>query len=461
MLFDRPIAPETFAVIRYGTGFPARDVPVTATDILTRLTGPDHMAAAHPFLGFDDGLRLGRALRRAQKAQRMSGMAKGMVDEQKAARRAINAAFAGTFLSDMARRVDSDDPFRERLTAFWLDHFTARDKSVHLRAGHGGYAAQAIRPHLTGRFADLLRAASLHGFMLLYLDQSQSYGPNSPAGLNSGKGLNENLAREMLELHSLGVDGSYDQGDVTELAELLTGLTFTRQGRVEFRPRRAEPGAETVLGRRYGGAGKARLADIEAALDDLATHPDTAAHICRKLAVHFVADDPDPDLVAAMTDAYARSGGVLAEVYAAMLDHPAAWAGFGAKIKWPADFMASAARALGLSGSELRRIKPSQVSKWFIGPMRRMGQQYRHAPGPDGWPEAAEAWVNPSGVAARIAWAMGAARRMRGRVGDPRDFVTDALGDAAGGRLIWAAGAAESRQDGIGIVLASAEFNRR
>ena len=151
-----------------------------------------------------------------------------------------------------------------------------------------------------------------------------SVGPNSPRGLKSGRGLNENLAREVLELHTMGVGAAYTQTDVTEFAELLTGLSFNYRGGGFFEPDRAEPGAEQVLGQSYGG-GDASVAHIHAALDDLALRPETARHICTKLARYFVSDVPDADLVAHMVAGYLRSDGHLGTVYAAMLEHPAAW----------------------------------------------------------------------------------------------------------------------------------------
>jgi len=313
---------------------------------------------------------------------------------------------------------------------------------------------------LAGHFADMLKAVVTHPFMLIYLDQPNSVGPNSPVGRASGKGLNENLAREVLELHTLGVGARYSQGDVTQFAELLTGLAFKLGKGASFRPGMAEPGAESVLGISYGG-GAARLDDIHAVLEDLAVHPATAAHICGKLAAHFVADTPDPDLVAQMTRAYIDSDGFLPAVYAAMLEHPAAWRGFGAKIKQPVEFIATGLRALDMRAEQLLDMGPNRANKILLRAQSQMGQPYQNPPGPDGWPDTASAWVQPYGLASRIGWAMLIATRVPGGTPDPRVFVHDALGDAASDKLIWAAGVAESRAEGVGIVLASAEFNRR
>ncbi len=457
-LFGQAIGKEAYSVIRFGLGYPAGAAPIGAEAMLERLAGPDVAAERVPYPAFSQAVSADLALRRTQKAARAMG---GSRAEVKAARTALREAFANTLLDDLARGIETDDPFRERLTLFWLNHFTARSRNFGLRPGHAGYAAEAIRPHVAGRFADMLKAAVTHPFMLLYLDQTASIGPRSPTALRrSGRGLNENLAREVLELHTLGVGAPYDQADVIEFAELLTGLGFDPEtGRIFFAAR-AEPGAETVLGKSYGG-GRARLADIHAALDDLAGHPATARFVCGKLAAYFVADAPDPDLVATMTQAFLDSDGALPSVYSAMLAHPAAWRDFGAKVKWPYDYMVSCLRAVGGGSAWLRRLGARPAERLLLRPMRQMGQDYKTPPGPDGWSDTAAAWVHSPGLAARIGWAMALARRIPGGAPDPREFLRTALGEAAGDELDWAAGAAETRAQGVGLVLASAEFNRR
>ena len=456
--FKKPINARTYAIVRYGCGFPALESPEEAEGILQRLSGPDRMAALWPVISFQAVHNAGKNLIEARKDRR-NGVAGGE-EAEKEWRGWQRTAYIDNFVVDMIRWAETDDPFRERLHRFWANHFSARNRSIHLAAGAGGYAEDAIRPHLSGRFADMLKAVVTHPFMLVYLDQVASVGPNSPNGRVGGKGLNENLAREVLELHTLGVGATYSQADVTQFAELLTGLTFNYKRGMSFQPAMAEPGAEQVLGVSYGG-GNPQLKDIETALDDLARHPATAAHICGKLASHFVADVPDPDLVAQMVQAYTASDGDLRTVYGAMLDHPAAWSGFGAKVKQPVEFIASSLRALGVRATHLLDLKPNYVRKKMLGTLRQMGQEYQRPPGPDGWPDDAAAWVHPHGVAARIGWAMNVAKRAPDGPPDPRIFVNDALGDAASDKLVWAAGAAESRNVGNGLVLASAEFNRR
>jgi uncharacterized protein (DUF1800 family) len=304
----------------------------------------------------------------------------------------------------------------------------------------------------------MLVAATLHPAMLAYLDQTASVGPGSAFGVRRGRGVNENLAREVMELHSLGVGAVYDQGDVRQMALLLTGLDANAADGFVFRPDRAEPGAEVVLGRAYGGAG---VAPIEAALRDIALRDDTAKHIARKLAVHFVSDAPDAGLVAALTAAYLDTGGDLLAVYAALLAHPAAWEPRLMKARQPVDFILAALRALGMTGADMRRMAQGPAARLLTRPMALMGQDWQTPPGPDGWAEAAEAWITPQGMAARITWAMEVPGRLVVPMPDPVDFMRRCLGGAVDERLEWAAARAETTREGVGLVLSSPAFNRR
>ncbi|MEO0999474.1 MAG: DUF1800 domain-containing protein, partial [Pseudomonadota bacterium] len=330
-------------------------------------------------------------------------------------------------------------------------------KTRGLSLGDAQFEAEAVRAHLGGSFAEMLRAAVAHPVMLEYLDQTRSFGPNSLVGRQRGRGLNENLAREVLELHTLGVDGGYTQDDVRELAEALTGFV-TREGVFQFHPGAAEPGAETVLGQSYGG-GDPDPGHAFAILDDLAHHPTTARHIARKLATHFVADVPDTALVDHIAARFAATGGDLPSVHAALIEHPAAWEGFGAKIKQPWEVVVSTFRAFGIDAETLDGGRPRAL-RGMARALGSMGQPLRDPGGPNGWPEAAEAWITPQGLAARIDWARTSAARLGGEM-DPRRFLETALADAASVELGFAVGAAETAEEGIFLTLAAPEFHRR
>ena len=427
--------------IRFGYGLP---VPVTGPE---SLGGADRAAKDWPGVTLPDVAPAVAVYREARRAKNEAGIKAARRDLDDLALRGLKATFA--------RAVGSGDAFRERLVAFWADHFTVSARNRLEGPFPAVLIDDAIRPHVAGRFADMLRAVITHPAMLIYLNQEASFGPGSPKGKRQKKGLNENLARELLELHTLGVGAEYAQGDVRELAELLTGLAVGPEGFV-FDAKRAEPGAETVLGVRHGGKG---MAPIHAALDDLAARPETAAHLAGKLAAHFVADAPDAGLVADLEAVFRSTGGDLKAVSLALLAHPKA--GQGAKARQPFDFMVAALRALGVSPKAILSAPPREVRRLILDPLQAMGQPFHQAPGPDGWSEAEADWITPQGLAARIDWAMSAPQRLVRPLPDPRAFLQTALGARAGERLTWAVGAAESARDGVGLVLASPEFNRR
>jgi uncharacterized protein (DUF1800 family) len=426
--------------IRFGYGLPVADIAPP--------TGPDRAVTTWPGTALTELGPILMDYREAKKAKDEAAIRAGHRAADALTLRGVKAIFA--------RAVGSDDPYRERLVAFWADHFTVAPKTRMERPLPAILIDEAIRPHVGGRFADMLRAVVTHPAMLVYLNQEASFGPGSPKGKRQSKGLNENLARELLELHTLGVGAGYSQADVRELAELLTGLAVAPDRGFVFDKRRAEPGAEVVLGVTYRGDG---LEPVLRALDDLAVRPETARHIARKLAVHFVADEPDADLVEALEAVFVETGGDLAAVSAALLAHPLAVQ--GTKARQPFDLMVAGFRALGVTPDMIVALEMKPFKRLILDPLAAMGQPFQQAPGPDGWPEAEADWITPQGLAARIDWAMQAPERLVRPLPDPRAFLQVALGARAGKTLIWAVGAAESARDGVGLVLASPEFNRR
>jgi len=449
-----------YTAIRFGMGF-APDAPVARDEnaLLEQLRLPDYAADMFPVTGFRGRAELALAFVQARLNNRAQKTAAAKERFQETVKSLRNVR-QNDQLNTMARSIYGAHGFRERLVMFWADHFTTRAKRTVTEGMVSTYINEAIRPNITGNFGDLVQAAILHPVMLDYLDQSASVGPNSDFGKTKRRGLNENLARELLELHTLGVDGAYTQIDVRQLAELLTGVAGSLKTNLNFNRRRAEPGAETVLGKSYGGW-KPKIGDITAVLQDLAVHPDTANHIARKLAVHFITDDPDPDMIAKMTRAFSDTGGNLMAVYQAMLTHDRAWLDFGAKVKRPDEYIFSAIRALDVRPETLLGMNRKNISRLLLGPMALMDQPFQQPRGPDGWPEKAGAWLAPQSLAGRIQWAMAAPRAFRRSNLDPREFVKTALGDVAGKSVLFAAQAAESKWEGIGLILASPDFNRR
>ncbi|EDZ46555.1 conserved hypothetical protein [Rhodobacterales bacterium Y4I] len=454
------------AEIRFGAGLsPEVAPPQSAAEMLSRLQGPDEMAQQFPVSRFEDAVTGAATFRRLRRQRRQMDGKPGYEAADRAFRefrRAQNHARYGWHGQRLLRHVRTRDGLRERLVLFWADHFTAQGKSGPTRVLAAPYAESVIRPHVSGRFEDMLIAAATSPLMLMYLDQNRSAGPGSRAAARRERlsGLNENLAREVLELHTLGVDGPYSQTDVRQLAELFTGLTLSREEAFVFHPGMAEPGPETVLGKTYGG-GKPQLEQVLSALRDLARHPATAQHIARKLAVHFISDTPDPALVSHVAARFQDSGGDLVQVYAALLEHPAAWEPQLRNVKPPFDYVASACRALALPEARVADLRPGQLNRLLLAPLTPMGQRWEFSGGPDGWPEEDAAWVTPQALAARLRWAMAAPRRLVQPLPDPRGFAAAALGGFANERVMFAARAAETEAEGVGLILASPAFQRR
>ncbi len=359
----------------------------------------------------------------------------------------------------------TDQPFLERLVHFWSNHFAVSADKQPIPAIAGLYENEAIRPHVTGRFADLLMAAVKHPAMILYLDNQRSVGPGSPAGRRAARwtdrniGINENLAREILELHTLGVDGGYTQQDVTTFAEVLTGWSIGganengrfaegEPGHFEFRDSIHEPGARIVLGTRYGQEG---LRQGEAVLKDLATHPATARFIATKLARHFVADEPPVRLVDALASRFLETGGDLAAVYEALVDAPEPWQQTFTKYKTPHDFVLSTLRAFDHVPDDRR---------FLIGALDLMGQAPYRPGSPEGWPDTAAQWGGADALYKRIEWSNAVARIAGGRR-HPVELGDDVLGTAFSADTRKSVSRAESLVQGMTLLLASPEFQRR
>lgn len=463
MFFDPVIA-----ATRFGSGLsPRHAAPQSAAAMIDALAQPDAMAQRYPIMehkAFLGVWRENNRLRQASKRAKTDAEQQAAKRRFKEHKRDVRGMERDWFHNMLLRRLHAPDGFRERLTAFWADHFTVRGSMFLARAAILPYVEETIRPRLTGRFEDMLFEAVTHPAMTVFLDQVQSMGPRSKVGLDRKKrgktyGLNENLARELLELHTMGADGPYTQTDVHELAELLTGLTATPDAGRVFRAKMAEPGLETVLGKSYGGR-EPRLVHIRQVITDLARHPATARHISWKLAVHFIADAPPGALVEAMTEAYIASGGHLIEVYAAMLGHPDVWRAEKRNIKPPLDFMASALRALDVDETKLPDWTAQNTAHIFIQPMRVMGHHWGKPAGPDGLHEDDGSWMTPQALAMRIQWSMQAPQRLVQKLPDPRVFVETALGPSASPKVRFAAQSAESVPEAIGLVLMSPEFQR-
>jgi uncharacterized protein (DUF1800 family) len=457
------------AEIRFGYGLsPLVTPPTGPDDILAGLEMPDEMALqfpTEPFSEFRQRMVESQAANKLRRKHRGTDIAENARKKRNLINAVARKAWIGWLVNTMMRRTHSKSAFRERAVAFWADHFTAFGKRGVERRATTPYVDDAIRPLVAGRFADLLRAAVMHPLMLGYLDQTRSIGPNSDmAGRKKSNsldiaGLNENLAREVLELHTLGVNGPYTQTDVRQLAELFTGMTFQPRNGYKFRKDYVEPGSETVLGVEYPDVFNDK--PVRAVLEALAVHPATARHIASKLAVHFVSDTPDPELVDALEATYLATDGALMPLYETLLKHPQAWDPTLTNFKPPIDFMSSAMRSLAVQPDFLTTLKEKQLRRLFNEPLVKMGQEWERPIGPDGWPEEDPHWITPQGLAGRVTWAMAVPQVLVGALPDPREFVDIALGNYANDVVRFAASAAESKPEAIGLVLMSPAFQRR
>ncbi|EJN12953.1 hypothetical protein PMI42_03566 [Bradyrhizobium sp. YR681] len=368
----------------------------------------------------------------------------------------IQKTFRAEALARLQRATLVECGFTERLVVFWSNHFCiSATKGELARIWAGAFEREAIRPHVLGRFADMLKAVEQHPAMLYFLDNQQSLGPDSRAGQNRKRGLNENLAREIMELHTLGVGGGYTQEDVTSLARIITGWTFAgRQGGLgapgsfAFNANAHQPGPQMLLGKTYESAG---LAQGEAALADIARHPATANFIATKLVRHFVADDPPPVLVARLRDVFVKTDGDLKALATALVDSDEAWKAPLTKMRSPYDFVVA-------SGRLLARVPEDPGG--YLNNLNLLGQPLWSPAGPNGFPDTSAAWAAPEGMKLRL----DIAAQMGARLGpniDPLDLLEFAAADAASIETRKTIERAESRQQALALLLMSPEMQRR
>lgn len=365
------------------------------------------------------------ALAAALRAARIR--ARASPEERREARRQLVRIAQREGRATLTLRVETDRPYVERLVAFWCNHLCVSASAKQLVAPlAGSYEREAIRPHVLGRFEDMVLASARHPAMLVYLDNFQSIGPGSAAarGARPGRGLNENYARELLELHTLGVDGGYGQQDVTELARILTGWTVggiatpaTRRRlggrdsagplRFIFRDALHEPGARTLLGGSYEAAG---VEQGERAIRALCRHPSTARFVAAKLATHFVSDLPPASAVDRISRVFRESEGDLRAVSEALIDLPEAWSGDTRKFRTPQDWVVAVLRALDVpgAGDDVIRV------------LRQLRHPLWSPAAPRGFGDTTQDWADPDALLNRAELARTVARRFAGAASDPR-----------------------------------------
>ncbi|MBY8825970.1 DUF1800 domain-containing protein [Sphingomonas colocasiae] len=439
--------------------------PATLADIPTRAE------IASVYADHIEELRVRNTLKLQSRSMDASGMAPKPGEQKPPPQYALQAArrqHVAEIGARMGTALVSQAPFAERLVHFWANHFAISADRLTAIGLSGMLEFEAIRPNLLGSFGDMLLAVERHPAMLIYLDQAQSIGAMSTLGSRAAArggrklGLNENLAREILELHTLGVRTGYRQQDVTELARALTGWTvagLTRgpgpreadligePGAFVFADRLHEPGPRTILGRQYPQEGEAQA---RAVLQDLAVHPATALHVATKLARHFVADDPPASLVDRLAAAFTASRGDLPTLYAALIDAPESWAPDAGKFKTPWDWGVSALRATGATTADGRMV---------VAMMQQLGQPVWQPGSPAGWEDVAASWMGPDALLRCVE----AAQRLVQRVGDadPRSLAARILPGTLSPSTAQVIAQADSPAQGLALLLVSPEFLRR
>ncbi len=466
------------AVLRFGLGARPGDLAAAAQEprawLMSQIRGPVPLAV-DASLAPSDQIFAGFLAARDERQKIKQASSSRESSDAKVAFNAVREAYQPHYRAQVLARAQSaastSRPFAERLVHFWSNHFAiSADKGV-VYGLAGTLENEAIRPHIGGRFVDLLTAVEQHPAMIAFLDNQYSVGKDSAAaarfasrfrGGDTGQpkrqfGINENLAREILELHTLGVHGGYTQADVTSFAEVITGwsigggkgrLAGGVPGRFYFRDNLHEPGPKVFLGKTYSEPGQRQG---EAVLADLARRPETANFIATKLARHFIADDPPPAAVDRVARAFLKSGGDLPQVYAALIESPESWDATARKFKTPEDFVFSTLRALNVAPAQ-----PEEIIRSFD----LLGQR-QYTPGsPAGWPDTSKSWDGSDALMHRILWASRVGAKYESGV-EPAELAAATLGGYARPETLTAVRRAATSGQAVALLLMSPEFQRR
>jgi uncharacterized protein (DUF1800 family) len=465
------VTPAAIALNRFGLGARADEAPPSDPKrwLANQLTGAAYQAMPSALADQPTSIALA-----AEFAERQSAIRNAGADDKQSVRKSYNEKLRDTYRAAVNARFTSalqtPTPFVERLVVFWSNHFAVSVEKPAVAMLAGSFEAEAIRPHVLGRFEDMLVAVERHPAMQIFLDQARSVGPDSPAAERAAArhperkpGLNENLAREIMELHTLGVRSGYGQNDVTEFARALTGWSIGAMGGMGAGPQRNdaaapgqfvfrqplhEPGTRTIMDRQYDQPGEQQALAV---LHDLAVSPATAQHIAGKLARHFVADTPPPALVDRLASVFSATNGDLPSVYQVLIDSPEAWSPVDAKFKTPWDWTVSSLRGLGRDSIGNIQIAPL---------LTQLGQPVWQPGSPAGYDDIAASWAAPDALVRRVE----IAQRFAARVEDTLDartlgnqLLAGSLSDATASEL----SRAESAPTALALLLVSPDFQRR
>ena len=472
------------AVLRFGLGARPGELTAASADprawLAAQIKGAVPLSGSAAPLTSSDQIFAALIAARDERQEMQSASAVQGAPDPKVAFNAVREAYLPHYREQVLARAQSAAltaaPFAERLVHFWSNHFAvSADKGVVLGLA-GTLENEAIRPNVNGRFIDLLTAVEQHPAMIAFLDNQYSVGKDSEAASLASRrdmrraafgfdanasarqfGINENLAREILELHTLGVNGGYTQSDVTNFAQIITGwsigggkgrLAGGAPGKFYFRDNLHQPGPKLFLGRTYREEGQRQG---EAVLADLSRHPATARFIATKLVRHFVADDPPPPAVERIARVFSKSGGDLPRVYTALIESPEAWDPNPRKFKTPEDFVFSTLRSLNIVPQ-----KPEEVLRSF----ELLGQRPFTPGSPAGWPDTAKSWDGSDALMHRVLWATRVAAKYEQGL-PPSEVASAALGAYARPETLTALNRATSSSQALALLLMSPEFQRR
>lgn len=446
------------AVHRFGLGARFGEIDAMGRDPIAALLAQIKAPQALPMKGLkpsDAVMRAHHAFRAQRKAlQKKQAQSNEMLQKPKKTPNPVALAYRAETAARWKHYQDTTTPFAERLVMFWANHFAVSGKQARLGGMVGAYEREAIRPHINGNFGDMLIAVAQHPAMLIYLNNAESIGPNSVAGQRRNKGLNENLARELLELHTLGVEGGYQIKDIQALAKGITGWSVGgprakgNEGKFLFRARAHEPGVQFFLGDDYHSSASTKIG--EDMLMRMARHPSTALFIARKLAQYFVSDTPSDDLIKTIARAFYQAEGGLLPAYEAMLRHPDAWATNMGTFKPPIDFLASALRSFA---PNLRNGEINQATVL-------LGQRMWHVPSPQGYQTDQKTWVTSDSLKTRVDIAVKIAGRVK-LTTDPLSHAQEIFGARLTDETSLALKRAADTPQAIAIMLMAPEFQRR
>lgn len=389
--------------------------------------------------------------RRRSAKKSFKGDISKLKDAQKKIKAHIRTSYIKAVLTRHKQATLTAESFNERLVYFWQNHFAISAEKINVKALAASFENEAIRQHVMGNFSDMLVAVAKHPAMQIFLDNFKSIGPNSRIGKKRKKGLNENLAREILELHTLGVDNGYSQQDIIAFANMLTGWSVGYKKRIGFIFNKSahEPKSANFMGKKYA---QKNIGQAIAAMDFLAVHKNTAAYIAQKLTQHF-AGNKNPkttkDLTNKLTQSFIKTGGQLKPLYKILIHHSACWANEPLRFRTPNEWVIATTRA-----AQNFKLKPKALNNG----LKNMGQPPYFPGSPAGWPDQDKHWNSPSAFVQKWQHAKLLAKAISQT---PKDYVIICLGENVDEHTVLAMRKAKTKHSALTLFLLSEQMQFR